>query len=213
MHFIKIIIISILPLVLASCGTQDMTITTSPDGVDVKVIGQDGGVRNVGKTPLNLNTNKFFQGEDMIKVYLSKPSHQTKILYLNKPSLYSNMKVSAQLDEKNQARDILSQEKIEYISKQIAEAQRHSFSKNFSRAKNILEELIEQYPGISVSYDLIANIYYLNNDLSKALFFYEKANEIAPGNNKRSLLIQKLKARLWKSLSVFLSFLQVSLFH
>ncbi len=56
--------------------------------------------------------------------------------------------------------------------------------------------LIDEYPEVSVPYDLLANIYYLSNNTSKALFFYEKAKGLSPSNSQREYLINKLKREI-----------------
>lgn len=180
-------------LIFVSCGHGKLEFQSFPDKVDVSVVESDGQIKKLGQTPLNVNMDNIFFNEGAVKLMFTKIGYRDEVVYLTKPALRSSVKISTKMLEASSAKEIISNQKLEKLSNKIAEAQRYSFSKNYKRAESILLNLIDDYPDVSVSYDLLANIYYLTNNTNKALYFYEKAKGIAPGNAKRDYLINKLK--------------------
>lgn len=179
--------------IFVSCGHGKLEFQSFPERVDVSVVESDGQIKKLGKTPLDVGMDTVFFNEGAVKLMFTKVGYRDEIVYLTKPALRSNVKISTKMQEASSAKEIISNQKLEKLSNKIAEAQGYSFSKSYKRAENILLNLIDDYPEVSVPYDLLANIYYLSNNASKALYFYEKARGIAPGNPKRDYLINKLK--------------------
>jgi len=179
--------------ILVSCGHGKVEFQSFPDKVDVSVVEGDGQIKNLGLTPLDIDMNKVFFNDGAVKLMFTKPGYRDEVVYLTKPAITSDVKISTKMQEANSAKEIISNQKLEKLSNKVAEAQRYSYSKNYKRAETILLALIDEYPEISVPYDLLANIYYLSNNTNKALFFYEKAKGINPGNPQRDYLINKLK--------------------
>jgi tetratricopeptide (TPR) repeat protein len=178
---------------LISCGHGKIDFQSYPDKAEISVIEKDGQIKNLGKTPVSINMDEIFFSNGAVKLMLSKSGYRDEIVYLTKPSIQTSVKISAKLKEASSAKEIISNEKLEKVSNRVAEAQRYSFSKNYRKAEEILLDMIDEYPDISVPYDLLANIYYLTNDTNKALYYYQKAKVIAPRNAKRDLIINKLK--------------------
>jgi tetratricopeptide (TPR) repeat protein len=179
--------------ILVSCGHSKVEFQSFPDRVDVSVVEGDGQIKKLGLTPLDIDMKKIFFNDGAVKLMFTKSGYRDEIVYLTKPAIRSDVRISTKMQEANSAKEIISTQRLEKLSNKIAEAQRYSYSKNYKKAETILLELIDDFPELSVPYDLLANIYYLSNNTNKALFFYEKAKMITPGNQQRDYLINKLK--------------------
>lgn len=180
-------------LVLVSCGHAKLHFESYPSKVDVGVVSSDGQIRTLGQTPLRVNIDSVPFNDGAIRLMFTKDGFQDEVVYLSKPALSSTVKVSTTMKAASSAKEIIFNEKLEILSYKTAEAQRYSYSKNYNKAESILLDLIDTYPGVSVPYDLLANIYYLSNKTSKALFYYEKAKSISPVSPQREYLINKIK--------------------
>lgn len=183
-------------LVLTSCGHGKLEFQSFPEKVDVSVVESDGQIKNLGETPLNVDMDQILFGDGAVKLLFTKAGYRDETVYLSKPALRANIKISTNMKEASSAKEIISNQKLEKLSNKVAEAQKYTYSKNYKRAEGILLNLIDEYPEVSVPYDLLANIYYLSNNTSKALFFYEKAKGLSPSNTQREYLINKLKREI-----------------
>lgn len=182
--------------ILVSCGHGKLEFQSFPEKVDVSVVAGDGQIKKLGQTPLKVDMNNGFFNDGAVKLMFTKSGYRDEVVYISKPALRADIKISTKMQEANSAKEIISIQKLERLSNKIAEAQRYSFGKKYKRAESILINLIDDYPEVSVPYDLLANIYYLSNNTSKALYFYEKAKGIKPGNPQRDYLINKLKGEI-----------------
>ncbi len=178
---------------ITSCGHGKLDFQSYPAKVDVSVVESDGQITKLGATPLSVGMDSVFFKDGAVKLIFSKTGYRQEIVYITKPALRSSVKLTTRMEEANSAKEIISNQKLERLSSKIAEAQKYSFNKNYKRSEEILLKLVDNYPDVSVPYDLLANIYYLSNDTNKALYFYEKAKGISPGNSQRDYLINKLK--------------------
>lgn len=179
--------------IFISCAHNNVDIESYPSKTTISLIESNGQVKEIGQTPLSIDLDKLFQDERLIKLNFSKDGHKDQVVYLNKPQIKSRISISANLEKNNSASEIISNEKMQELSSKVAEAQKYSFSKDYKRAEQILLNVIEEFPSVSVPYDLVANIYYLSNRSKKALYFYQKAKQLNPGNAQRDYIISKLK--------------------
>lgn len=178
---------------LVACGHGKLEFQSFPGMVDVSVISSDGQIRKLGETPLQVDMEDINFDSGIVKVLFTKTGYRDDVIFLTKPALRSTVKISTNMQEANSAKEVISNQKLERLSSKIAEAQKYSYGKNFQRAENILVQIIQDYPDVSVPYDLLANVYYLTNEYGKALHYYEKANVLTPGNTQRDMLINKLR--------------------
>ena len=179
--------------VFIACGHGKLEFQTFPNQVDVSVVEPDGQIKKLGSTPVSINQNDINFSKGLVKLHFNKPGFREEVIYLTKPSIQSDIKISANLQEASSAKEIISNQKLEKLSTKIAEAQKFTHTKNYKRAETILLQVLEEYSDISVPYDLLANIYYLSGDTNKALYYYEKASLLAPGNSQRDFVIRKIK--------------------
>jgi tetratricopeptide (TPR) repeat protein len=186
-------ILLIFCFLLVACGHGKLEFQTFPNQVDVSVVEADGQIKKLGSTPVTVSQSDINFSKGLVKLHFNKPGFREEVIYLTKPSLQSDIKISANLQEASSAKEIISNQRLEKLSNKIAEAQKFTHSKNYKRAETVLLQLIEEYADISVPYDLLANIYYLSGNSNKALYYYEKASGLAPGNSQREFVIRKIK--------------------
>lgn len=182
---------------LFGCAQGRLKVDTVPSQVSVKYQDESGQLKSLGLTPIDLKLNDRHFNSGVAKLIFNKEGYKDEIVFLGRPTTQSELEISLTLSEAaKESQDIekiLSSEKLERISSRIAEAQNFTHARNYLRAESILLDLINDFPTVSVPYDLLANIYFLTNKKSKALRFYKKADAISPDNVKRDLLIQKLR--------------------
>ena len=184
-------------LSLYSCASESVQITTFPDKATVSIQEKSGQIVDLGQTPLELKPHEVFHSGNLANITLSKQGYENESIYLSKNDIPTEMSISYKLKrEKSQNQAVLNSQIIQSVTSKIAEAQRNSFNKNYVKAEVLLKQILEDYPELGVGHDLLANIYYLTNSKSKALFHYKKANEFSDTSAQRNQMINKLEREL-----------------
>ncbi len=190
-------ILILLMTAVVSCSTGNVNFTSNPPGADVLLLNDLGEKKNLGKTPLQLNSLEIFgRGNTSAQVEFAKEDHQSASVVVTEGKFSTVTFVNANLkkdteSQKNQK--AFSQEDEETIAQSVAKANSLIAQKNYSEASDFLKDFINKHPNISVSYDYLGNINYLQKNFAKALGYYNKAMEINPKNPERSKIIEKLK--------------------
>jgi len=200
MNFVKnvtnTILISGLAL-LVSCSTGNVSFTSNPPGADVFLLNDLGEKKILGQTPLQLNSVEIFsRGNTSAQVEIAKADYHSSSVVVTEGKFSTTTFVNANLkkdvdSQKNQKS--FSQEDEETIAQSVAKANSLIAQKNYSEAGEFLKDFINKHPNISVSYDYLGNINYLQKNFAKALSYYNKAMEINPKNPERTKIIEKLK--------------------
>jgi tetratricopeptide (TPR) repeat protein len=131
---------------------------------------------------------------DTIQVKVTKEGYLPESMVIPKATLASRSNLHFKLTENTLSK--ACEQKlgaIEAVSRGIAKAQSLTAKKNYERAEAVLLELQEDYPSLSVVYDLLGNVYYLQKNLGKALMAYEKSHELWPNNLETERMIRKLE--------------------
>ena len=193
----KIKLFVLILLLLSSCAGEKVKVTTFPDKATVSIQEKNGQIIDLGVTPIELNSSDVFQSQNMAQVILSKDGYLSERLYLSRSDIPTEVSVSQKLkreDVSDQA--ALNSRILHSVASKIAEAQRNSFNKNYIKAELLLKQILEDYPELGVGHDLLANIYYLTNSKSKALFHYRKAKQFSDDSVKRDQMIKILEREI-----------------
>lgn len=193
----KIKLFVLILLLLSSCAGEKVKVTTFPDKATVSIQEKNGQIVDLGVTPIELNSSDVFQSQNMAQVILSKEGYLSERLYLSRSDIPTEVSVSQKLkreDVSDQA--ALNSRILHSVASKIAEAQRNSFNKNYIKAELLLKQILEDYPELGVGHDLLANIYYLTNSKSKALFHYRKAKQFSDDSLKRDQMIKILEREI-----------------
>ena len=180
-------------ILLVSCGHGKLQVKSIPAEGEVSFVSSSGKIDVIGNTPVSIDLQERHFSEDIAKVRVSKKGFKDQVIYITKPQTRTDISISSKLEKVSNAEELLNSKRLEELSVKIAEAQRYSYNKNYREAEKVLLDLVSDYPDLSVPHDLLGNIYFLTTKNRKALYHYEQANEISPGNIKRGRLIRNLQ--------------------
>ena len=156
---------------------------------------ESGEIREIGNTPLSVNFNEVFAGSKNIKVIIEKGNFESEKIILTRPEIKTDYNLSVDLKRDRSAESQIENLKtLEKVAKNIAEALKKIQERRFKDAEGQLLRFIEEYPSISVSYDLLGNVYYMMGDRQAARAQYLKADSINPNNFERKRIIQRLSS-------------------
>ncbi len=192
----KLIFPFMLMLLLSSCGTiSKVKITSSPDKAEVKVTNNDGETKSLGITPLELTGKDIYSSSSrMSLIQISKDGFESQNVFIAQESSLESYNINIKLrtkteDVKNQ--DIKSRQ--EKLAKNIALSNNLINKKRYEEAERVLSSVADDFPYVSVTYDLLGNIAYLRRDFRSAINYYEKSFQINPENSESKTMIDKLK--------------------
>lgn len=183
----------------ASCTKNAVKFNTFPEHSIVSVQSKNGQIVDLGETPLSVGVEDVFGDSNLANILLSHDSYTTESIFISKNDIPAEMSISYKLKKEktaDTAKSVVNSHIIQSVASKIAEAQRYSFNKNFTKAELILRKILDEYPELGVGHDLIANIYYLTNAKAKALFHYRKAQEFSDSSIQREQVIEKLVREL-----------------
>lgn len=173
-----------------SCSHNRTSFESYPTKSEVSVIEKDGSIKSLGQTPLVIDNDKLFHNE-MVHIVFSHKEYEDKNFVLVRPEGNMRMNVSAKL-KKEYKEDTNFMAQIDKVSSEVAKIQNNINIKNYENAKLMAKRLITTYPELSVAYDLLANIHFLQNNKKRALYYYRKADELSPNNFKRKKIMRKI---------------------
>lgn len=189
----RAIILGIVPVVvvLTSCSSA-LVVESTPDGADVFVRKENEVSHKLGKTPMTITKDNapwlFTQNVELIA---NKAGYQTERILIPqaRSGVRSRWDISFQpgLDGGTGSNNLYAE-----LAEGIADAQKEIYLKNFPQAKTRLEMLLTKYQNISVLYDLLGNVYYLQKELDKAIEMYRKSAAINPNNPETAKMVDKI---------------------
>lgn len=196
MFCLKKIFLMFPALVLFSCSSPStIQIKTIPEDASVNLIDNNGVTTFLGKTPFTSSENSIYRGNNRYsQIQIKKDNYISQEIVLIKSTLGSETIVNVQLTKSEVNQNNVEQNSIqEKIASSIARANGLIQSKQYAEAEAIMTNFIEQYPNISVGYDYLGNLNYLQKKFSKALRNYNRALAINPQNPERRNIVEKLE--------------------
>lgn len=181
---------------MVSCSSPSLIrVISTPEDAQVSVVDTNGTAVVIGKTPLASNESDVYKGNNRYsQLRISKDSYQSQEIVLMKSTNGSETTVNIQLQKdastQNLGEQTANQEKV---ASAIARANGLIQSKQYVEAEAVLVNFVEQYPGISVSYDYLGNLNYMQKRYQKALKYYNKALSLNPQNAERRSIVEKLQ--------------------
>ncbi|OFZ82445.1 MAG: hypothetical protein A2583_03870 [Bdellovibrionales bacterium RIFOXYD1_FULL_53_11] len=178
-------------LFFGGCASS-MVVESSPDNAEILMRRENDVPLKIGKTPMTL-TREVAPGifSDSVELYVAKDGYQVERILIpqSRFGVRSRWSVSLQPsmgDGKN------LQSLYTGLAQGIAEAQKEIYLKNYRQAETKISTLLARYPNVSVLYDLLGNIYYMQKDLDKALDAYRRSVALTPDNHETSGMIDKI---------------------
>lgn len=176
-------------LLMESCSTTSSSIKlkSSPEGANVLAIETDGSSRIIGKTPLETS-------ESMQSILIEKEGFESARIFigrLNSQNYEYSVKLTPKADDPKLT-DIKS--RYERLAKSIAKANNLINKKRYVEAESLLINLTNDYPNVSVGYDLLGNISYMQKDFRKAINHYQRSLELNPENSETKQVLDRLRS-------------------
>ncbi len=81
----------------------------------------------------------------------------------------------------------------EKLARSVAQASNLINNKRFDEARILLSNLIVEYPQVSVGFDLMGGLAFLQRDLKTALGYYERSLSINPENVETRQMVSRLR--------------------
>lgn len=185
-------------LPLLGCSTGTVKITSMPEKAEV-FIGYDGAQpTKLGETPLSLEGEHISRKKgSFLTLLIKKEGYQTESAILPTSYISSDLTFTSKLEDYKLTQQCAdATQAIQKISRGTANVQYMVKSHRLVEALQQVDDLIREFPGVSVLYDLRGNILYLNKDLAGALNAYERSLELDPTNSDTSRMRLKLRGIL-----------------
>ncbi len=205
-----------------SCASGQLQLNSEPAAAEVFLTSAIGKT-SLGKTPLTLNANDLNRvNGPIIHLEVSKKGFLSRNLVVSKNvsqkqatidlklsptdewlKQQDEYKACAQVSGKasqfiaeiatNSVCPTIGKEKFNKLANGIAEAQALILRKDYLAAQIRLKTLTSDYPHVSVIYDLLGNISFIQRNLSDALRNYLKSLSIEPTNTQTQTMIRKIR--------------------
>ena len=180
-----------LPLIIfifqACSSSSSIKLKSVPDGAIVSAIEADGSSRPLGKTPLQTS-------ESMQTILIEKEGFESSRIFvglLDSQNYEYSVKLTPKAEDPK-VTDIKS--RYERLAKNIAKANNLISRKKYSEADSLLVNLTNDYPYVSVGFDLLGNISYLQKDFKRAIGYYQKSLELNPENVETKQVLDRLRS-------------------
>lgn len=175
-------------LIINGCTTsRNVRVRSVPEGATVTAMDSEGSGRVLGASPLETN-------EQMQALLIEKDGYEPAHIFLGRAEK-QNYDFTVRLTKKAEDSKLTdSRARQEKLAQAIARANNLIVNKRFSEAEGVLTGLTADYPFVSVIYDLLGNINYLQKDFRSALNYYERSLSINGENEETKQVIQRLRA-------------------
>jgi TolA-binding protein len=193
---LKLINLAVVSFLIFGCSSAgSLSVKSNPSQAVVKLSGDDGEIRELGKTPLALNFSEVFVNSKNVKLIIEKRNFETEKIIISKPPIKTNYNISVSLiRDSTTDSQIENQKRLEKVATKVAEALMKIQKKKLREAESLLMRLVDEFPNISVVFDLLGNVYYMMGDKVAAKAQYLKADSINPNNFERKKVIQRLNS-------------------
>jgi len=192
-------ILGLFLFIVVGCATGGgVSITTSPDGGDLRVMnGTKMASESLGKSPYRVQKSELrlrAKGDGPVQIEISKPGFMSKVVVIT--DLAGSADINIQLGLQP-IEDIVSADDSNATIDALFESQRMAKVGRYDEALRRLEALQVKEPKLAAIYELQGGIYYLREDLPRALDAYQMAVRYNPKNNEsltmKRYIEQKLK--------------------
>lgn len=179
-------------------ASSSLKISSSPEGANVSARGSDGATRLIGKTPLKIESTELSQsGGRITSLVVTKEGYQEQQILLGRDRGKENYDINIRLQGQIEDPKVLdAKSRQEKLAKSMVQAHNLITGKRYDEARSLLMAVVQDYPHISVGYDLLGTLSYLQKDLKSALNYYERSLQINPENFETKQMVDRLKGML-----------------
>ena len=195
----RILILTNFILVINACTTTQLTVNSEPNGADVVIVSDDGREDKLGQTPLNLTPEMMerFPSNNW-RMSINKAGFVKDQLFIETKMFRELGKISVKLTPeanwKEAYQDMNAYKYLNDVSSMSAEIQAATVKGDYGRAESIANSLVTRYPKLSVGWNLLGNIYYLQKRMDKAVESYQKSLSINPDDQVTKGILDRIRS-------------------
>jgi len=182
----------LLVVAITACATRPFKVTSEPAGADVFVSQPGRAARKLGLTPLTASASEVGDHDQTLIVSVEKTGYGRESLVLPAGTFSRTGELQVSLKPVVNGSCANQEESMTKLAHGIAESQSLIHQKGYDAAEQLLNSLAVAYPNLSVIYDLLGNVYYLQRKLDKALAAYKRSNALAADNPETTRMINKI---------------------
>ena len=181
-NLLSIVYLALIVLLINSCGSTTVTISSSPDKADIYIRKlSDNTMKKLGSTPLTIKTSDVsdeLEGSGPMYLELRKDGyfkHNAIITDLNVRDIELKLKLTAKnfLEDSNT---------IDTVINNLFQCQKLIKQKEYDKAREVLNKIKITFPFLSVIYEFEGGIYILEKKFPQALNSFKTAIKYNSGN-------------------------------
>lgn len=186
-------------LLLSSCTTTQLSINSEPPGAEVVIVNDDGREDKLGQTPLNLTPEMMERfPTNNWRVSLNKTGFIKDQLFIETKMFRElgriSIKLTPEANWKEAYQDNNAYKYLNDVSSMSAEIQASTVKGDFGKAESLATSLVTRYPKLSVGWNLLGNIYYLQKRIDKAVESYQKSLAINPEDQVTKGILDRIRS-------------------
>ncbi len=192
----KISLLMILALFMSACASSLTHVRSNPEGATVFLIQKNNQKMRIGNTPLNIPAQQLNAGGDSnVQIRLEKEGYKGETYFLPSLMFSAYVDLSVELQEEPAPPSCEQQAKnTNKVARNVAQSIFLIQQKKYDQAESILNNLIAENPDISVLFDLLGNVHYLNQKIGLAVESYKRSLDINPNSAETQRMYNKLNA-------------------
>lgn len=186
-------------MLITACSTTQMQITSEPPGAEIVALGDDGREEKLGQTPLvvtpeiasRIKSNHWRLGFNKVGFVKDQVFIEEKMFReIGKISLT----LTPEANWKEAYQDVTAYKYLNDVSSMTAEVQAATVKGDYPKAEALAQSLVTRYPRLSVGWNLLGNIYYLQKRVDKAVESYQKSLDINPNDQITKGIMERLRS-------------------
>jgi hypothetical protein len=176
-------------VILSACASNRLIVESNPDGADVYTYGTNNSKNKAGKTPLELtNTNTPALFRETLQVTVQKEGYKSESFLVPPASTTASGRILAHLPQ------IEGSTTTNEVSEGVALILRLIYKKSYVEAERSLATFTVKFANVSIFWDLLGNVRYLQKNLDQALEAYQTSLLLNPKNSETEKMIAKIKS-------------------
>jgi tetratricopeptide (TPR) repeat protein len=125
---------------------------------------------------------------------ITKEGYESQHIFIAQDNTQESYNINIKLKMKNEdLKGLDMKSRQERLAKNLTRSSNLINKKRYVEAEQILVETVRDFPHVSVGYDLLGNVSYLQRDFRAALNYYRKSFQLNPENSETKLMIDKLE--------------------
>jgi tetratricopeptide (TPR) repeat protein len=167
----------VLFLISLPSPAKDLVVNSFPDKAEIRLSSPSGGTiaQKAGETPFKISLaevlRSYANGNNVFVLEVVKEGYETYRIIIPE-FLKSDLTIDVVLTQKN---DLEFLKRVDKGMNLLFEAQRMIRSRNYQGAQSKIAEVEQLIPKLSITKELEASAYYLQNDFKRALDYYQQA--------------------------------------